>query len=374
MRRRRTQLGCRIVPALLRCRSAGRGRVRARSIAPVGAQIRCAASGSSRSRGVSCTRRSPWAPGHRRLQRGGRGLANVAGGVGVACKRRRWRAGAGALMHWHCARAIAIEIDARHASHLLDRRGYCSPFWSRIGSSSWARVSSRVCTPTCVRWSWRSGYARDQKSSYAATMRRPGSRRSHCWRACPRGTVASGCIAGAAGQLEELAHCAAGARNRSPDRSGHRSGGLRAWVSACHRGVARPDDGERRRPVRGDEAQEPQELTDAAALGATPSGDPLAGIEVLIGADADGNPTPSVASAPERPAYGVFTTDFDQVVRADCALQGAWSSCAESWTSARAGSLPASRAGPTGCNAGSWRCNCARGNLISMRGCWTQLG
>ncbi len=78
-----------------------------------------------------------------------------------------------------------------------------------------------------------------------------------------------------------------------------------------------PTTGKGAEPVHGDEAraseaQEPRVLADAAASRATPSGDPLAGIESLISADDDGNQNRSVANAPEGPAYRVFTTDFDR--------------------------------------------------------------
>ena len=70
-------------------------------------------------------------------------------------------------------------------------------------------------------------------------------------------------------------------------------------------------------PASTSELQQPQGLADAATLGATPSGDPLAGMEMLISADDGGGQSTSAAKAHEWPAYRVFTTGFDQVVRAD---------------------------------------------------------
>jgi cobaltochelatase CobT len=65
------------------------------------------------------------------------------------------------------------------------------------------------------------------------------------------------------------------------------------------------------------EAQGPHGLADAGALGAARSGDPLAGMEMLISADDGGGQSTSLAQAQEWPAYRVFTTSFDQVVRAE---------------------------------------------------------
>ena len=70
-------------------------------------------------------------------------------------------------------------------------------------------------------------------------------------------------------------------------------------------------------PVCEGEARAPQGLADAATRDATPSGDPLAGIDVLAGADDAGSRRRTAAEAHAWPAYQVFTTRFDQVVQAD---------------------------------------------------------
>ncbi len=77
-----------------------------------------------------------------------------------------------------------------------------------------------------------------------------------------------------------------------------------------------PEDGGEA-PANDRKAQGPHVLADAAALGATPSGDPLAGMEVLVGADDGGGQSTSLAKAREWPAYRVLTTSFDQVVHAE---------------------------------------------------------
>lgn len=81
------------------------------------------------------------------------------------------------------------------------------------------------------------------------------------------------------------------------------------------KGAEPQPEGEARADER--EAQELQGFADAAALGATPSGDPLGGVEVLSGADDGGGQSASLAKSQEWSAYRVLTTSFDQVVRAD---------------------------------------------------------
>jgi cobaltochelatase CobT len=65
------------------------------------------------------------------------------------------------------------------------------------------------------------------------------------------------------------------------------------------------------------EAAAPRGLPDAAAIGARPSGDPLAGVEALGHTDDAGGPVAPVAETQEWPAYRAFTTTFDQVVNAE---------------------------------------------------------
>jgi cobaltochelatase CobT len=103
------------------------------------------------------------------------------------------------------------------------------------------------------------------------------------------------------------------------DQAAYARQSLRVIAALLGRRTAKDEEPAPKGDARANENEAPgaHELADASALGATPSGDPLTGIESLFSASDGGGQSASLATVHEWPAYRVLTTSFDQVVHAE---------------------------------------------------------